>query len=152
MSLPPNTHRSQNLLAGPALDSDSSRHLRDVLLRDVAEKTIVGWPTELAKVPHHAGMAEAWPTNRATTTGQRLLHHLVLALALRLDLLPDLLPGCPLPGSSGSLCPCSMLSIELGQNSLELGALLVDDQHGSPALINGGCWLDSHWGGCLGKR
>ena len=107
----------------------------------------MAWPTDLAKVPHHAGMAQARPTSRAATVGLSL--GLDLALALRLQLVPDLLPRRPLPGSSGSLCPCSILSIELGQSSPVLRPLLVQHRHGPAALVKGGGSLGSHAGGYL---
>ena len=110
----------------------------------------MAWPTDLAKVPHHAGMAQARPTSRAATVGLSL--GLDLALALRLQLVPDLLPRRPLPGSSGSLCPCSILSIELGQSSPVLRPLLVQHRHGPAALVKGGGSLGSHAGGYLESK
>ena len=85
----------------------------------------MAWPTELAEVPHHAGMAQARPSKRAATLGLRV--DLDLAHLLGLQLVPAFLPRRHVPGSSGSLCPCSMLSIELGQSSLVFGSLLVEE-------------------------
>ena len=123
----------------------SSQHLLDVLRRLGADEAYVAWPTELAEVPHHAGMAQARPSKRATTLGLRV--DFDLAHRLGFQLVPDLLPRRPLPGSSGSLCPCSILSIELGQSSPVLRPLLLQDRHGPAALVKGVSCLGSHAGG-----